>query len=446
MVSENSFGTRRWKRYRKYKDSGFEWLGEVPEGWDVKHLKYLSNKSLKYGSNETLVSDDRNNPRYIRITDINSDGSLRDNTFQSLSEESAEEFLLKTGDILFARSGATVGKTFIYDNSWGRCCFAGYLVRFRSDNKRFLPRFLIFFTNSQNYWDWISNVNIQSTIQNVSGEKYGNLSVPVPPFTEQFAITSFLDNKTAYIDTLIAKKEQQIEFLNEKRGALISHAVTKGINPDAMMKDSGIELIGEVPEHWKIIKTRYLFKLINEKAPNDNNLELISVYSDIGVKPRKELEARGNKASTTDGYTIVRKGDIIVNKLLAWMGAIGGSQYDGVTSPAYDILRKKVPLNSKFYDYLFRCGIYFPEFQRRSRGIMDMRWRLYFEELGDIPLVYPDLIEQNKIVDFLDMYIQQIDDIGEKILVSIDCLKEYRTALISAAVTGKIDVRQEISA
>lgn len=128
------------------------------------------------------------------------------------------------------------------------------------------------------------------------------------------------------------------------------------------MKDLNVEWLDEIPSHWGLIKTKYLFRLVTEKAPDDNGMELLSLYTEIGVCPRKDLEARGNKASTTDGYWIVREGDIIVNKLLAWMGAVGYSAYNGVTSPAYDILRKTVPLNSKFYHYLFRSGIYLPEF------------------------------------------------------------------------------------
>ena len=205
-------------------------------------------------------------------------------------------------------------------------------------------------------------------------------------------------------------------------------------------KDSNVDEVGKIPDSWKVIKTKYLFHLVTDKAPPDNEKELLSVYTEIGVKPRKELEQRGNKASTTDGYWIVEKGDIVVNKILAWMGAIGYSAYDGVTSPAYDVLRKSVPLNSRFYHYLFRCGLYLPEFKRRSRGIMEMRLRLYFDELGQIPLVYPPVAEQQTIADFLDRKTAQIDDLIAKKQRQIDLLHEQRTALINQAVTGKLDL------
>jgi type I restriction enzyme S subunit len=170
-------------------------------------------------------------------------------------------------------------------------------------------------------------------------------------------------------------------------------------------------------------------------------MELLSVYTNIGVRPRKDLEQKGNKASTTDGYWLVKKDDLIVNKLLAWMGAVGFSNYDGVTSPAYDILRKKRNLNTKFYHYLFRTKLAQSEFKRWSRGIMEMRLRLYFEELGKIPMPFPQEIEQNKIVAEIEKFEINYDEIIEKADSQIKLLQERRVALISAAVTGKIDVR-----
>lgn len=202
----------------------------------------------------------------------------------------------------------------------------------------------------------------------------------------------------------------------------------------AEYKDSG-EWLGEIPLHWDIQPTKRFFRLVAEPAPDNNDYELLSVYTEIGVKPRKELEQKGNKASTTDGYWLVKKGDIVVNKLLAWMGAVGYSEYDGVTSPAYDILRPTKKLNPKFYHYLFRTKIANMEFKRWSRGIMEMRLRLYFDELGRISMPFPTFEEQNQIVDFLDHETAQIDNLITKQEKLIELLKEKRQAVISHAVT-----------
>ena len=209
-------------------------------------------------------------------------------------------------------------------------------------------------------------------------------------------------------------------------------------------KDSSVEWIGEIPVDWKMINTKYLFRLVTEPAPQNNDYELLSIYTNIGVKPRKELEERGNRATTTDGYWLVKKGDFIVNKLLAWMGAIGLSDYEGVTSPAYDILRKIQPLNERFYEYLFRCGLYFTEFKKWSKGIMEVRLRLYFDQFGQIPLVFPPVNDQDKIVDFLDRKTGQIDELIRIKERQVELLQEQRTALINQVVTKGLDPNVEM--
>ncbi len=200
-------------------------------------------------------------------------------------------------------------------------------------------------------------------------------------------------------------------------------------------KDSGEDWLGEIPEHWEVLRTKSIFRLVAEPAPKNNSEELLSVYSDIGVKPRKELEERGNKASTTDGYWYVKKGDVIVNKLLAWMGAIGVSEYDGVTSPAYDILRSYKPVESKFYHYLFRNPICTSKLKQHSKGIMEMRLRLYFDEFGNIKIPYPPFEEQNRIVAFLDRTTAEIDEAIAKKQRLIKLLQEQKAILINQVVT-----------
>ena len=285
-----------------------------------------------------------------------------------------------------------------------------------------------------------------TTMTTIDQETILSTILPQPPKEEQQTIAAFLDRETVKIDALIAEQQRLIELLKEKRQSVISHAVAKGLNPNAPMKDSGVEWLGDVPEHWELKATKRLFRLVVEPAPDDNDHELLSIYTAIGVRPRKELEEKGNKATTTNGYWMVKKGDLIVNKLLAWMGAIGISNYDGVTSPAYDILRQRLPLEPRYYDFLFRCGVCFSEFRRYSRGIMDMRLRLYFDELGQLYMPYPSKVEQNEIVSFLESELDKFDPLIAETQLAISLLQERRTALISAAVTGKIDVRGLVSA
>lgn len=214
----------------KMKDSGVEWIGSIPTQWEVKRLKFLVSEPLKYGANEAAELDDPEHPRYIRITDVDENGRLRDETFKSIPEDVARPYLLKEGDLLLARSGATVGKSFYYEPSWGRAAYAGYLIRARFDPNKTMPRFINYFTNSQQYWQWLGSSFIQATIQNVSAEKYANLIVPVPPFEEQKRIVSYLDSMWQRLNNMADKVRQSIQVLKEHRSALISAAVTGKID------------------------------------------------------------------------------------------------------------------------------------------------------------------------------------------------------------------------
>ena len=227
----------------RLKPLGMECLGEVPEHWEVKRLKYLLRVPLQYGANEPSNLIDPESPRYIRITDIREDGMLWDETLRSIPQEVAEPYLLSEGDLLFARSGATVGKTFKYLPSWGKAAYAGYLVRARLNGHLAESNFVEYYTHSQAYKGWILGNLIQSTIQNVSAERYASLAVPLPPIDEQRAIATFLDRETERIDSLAAKMRLLIERLGEYRTALITAAVTGKIDvrtsaesPDAHLR------------------------------------------------------------------------------------------------------------------------------------------------------------------------------------------------------------------
>jgi type I restriction enzyme S subunit len=210
-----------------------------------------------------------------------------------------------------------------------------------------------------------------------------------------------------------------------------------GPYPDYRQTD--LKWFEHLPDSWAILRTKQMFRLVIEKAPVNNQMELLSVYTHIGVRPRKSLEQRGNKASTTDGYWVVKEGDIICNKLLAWMGAIGVSHYQGVTSPAYDILRPIKPCNTDYYHFLFRTKKYLQQFKIRSRGIMDMRLRLYFDQFGQIPIPVPPRREQDQIVAYLRA---QDAHIARFIKAKRDLIKrltEQKLRIIDHAVTRGLD-------
>ena len=208
------------------KDSGIEWLGEIPEHWEIKRLKHLVSTPLKYGANEAAEEENVKDPRYIRITDFGNDGKLKENTFKSLSFDKAENFLLEEGDILFARSGATVGKTFIFRDYVGLACFAGYLIKATCDINIMLPDFLYSFTNSSGYDSWKKSIFQQATIQNIGADKFNQLKLAVPPINEQIKINNFILTEEKRFSTITKKISQEVELLKEYKTALISEVVT----------------------------------------------------------------------------------------------------------------------------------------------------------------------------------------------------------------------------
>lgn len=213
----------------KLKDSGIQWIGQIPEEWSVVKMKHLLDGTLTYGANEPAESDNKEWPRYIRITDIAENGSLKESTFKSLSPDKAENYLLQKGDVLFARSGATVGKTFLFEENYP-ACFAGYLIKATPNKAKLNSKFLYFYTVSDAYESWKNSVYIQSTIQNIGADKYSLLPISIPSLSEQEAIVAFVDQKTSAIDTAIERINAQITELQAYRTALISEAVTGKID------------------------------------------------------------------------------------------------------------------------------------------------------------------------------------------------------------------------
>ena len=353
------------------KDSGVEWLGEVPAHWDIRRVKYLlkecDTRSVD-GSEELLRVS-----QYTGVTlrSPTGDGDEPDTRAASLVGYKRVEPDDLVVNIMLAWNGSMGVSQFRGITSPAYCVY-----RFRANSH---PWYFHHLLRSPVYKARIKAVStgvVESRLRLYTDDLY-RLEALVPPFSEQAAIVRFLDHADRRIRHYIRAKQKLIALLEEQKQAIIHQAVTGQIDvrtdePYPSYKPSGVKWLGDTPEHWEVRRTKVLFRLRTEKSGAAHGRELLSIYTHIGVRPRKELEEKGNKASTTDDYWIVKKGDLIANKLLAWMGAIGVSHYDGVTSPAYDILMPIVHLVSGYYHHLFRTQVYLQQFKQRSRGIMDI--------------------------------------------------------------------------
>ena len=208
----------------KMKDSGIDWIGRIPENWEIRKLKFLLKANLMYGANESAESDDPSFPRYIRITDIDEDGWLKPDTFRSLPPLKAEPYLLDKGDLLFARSGATAGKTYLFNEDI-KACFAGYLIK-ASLKDVMMPEYLNYYTKSGVYDNWKKSIFIQATIPNIGADKYANLLVTLPSKKEQRDIIKYLDLEVGKVNRVVSECKEKIALLQERKQIIIDDVVT----------------------------------------------------------------------------------------------------------------------------------------------------------------------------------------------------------------------------
>jgi type I restriction enzyme S subunit len=404
-------------RYPKYKASGVEWLGEVPEHWETAQLRHFVD--IENGTDHKHVEQDEGFPVY------GSGGVFA----------YASDFLYNGESVLLGRKG-TINKP-LYVNGPFWTVDTMYWTRIRPNTS---GRYAYYAATTFPFDLYATNTALPSMTKGVLN---GHVMAR-PPLPEQTAIGEFLDRETGKIDGLVAEQRRLMELLKEKRQAAISHAVTKGLNPHAPMKPSGIEWLGDVPEHWDCVRNKVVFEEISERSISEEG-ELMTVSHITGVTPRSQKDVNMFLAETLDGYKKCRRGDLVINTMWAWMGALGCSPCDGLVSPAYNIYRPRNArrLSPAYYDYLCRLPAHVVTMKANSTGVWESRLRLYPDAFLSMRLPVPPLKEQLSIVEYLSIQTAEWDTLTAEAQRAIDLLQERRTALISAAVTGQIDVREQ---
>lgn len=422
------------------KNSGIEWIGEIPYGWKVSRLKYELMESMKYGASEAGVDYDDNLYRYIRITDITNDGKLKEESKLSLTQEQAKDYILHDNTVLFARSGGSVGKSFLYKEEYGKAAFAGYLISAVVDKKKILPKWLMYYTGSTSYKEWTKGIFTQATIQNIGADKYSNMQIPIAPINEQKKIINYLDSKCAEIDSLIADIQSEIETLEEYKKSVIFETVTKGLNPDAEMKDSGIEWVGNIPCAWEIHPVYYYFR---ERKVRNYMLEEQNLLSlSYGKIVRKDINANGGLLPASfNTYNIVETGDIIIrptdlqnDKRSLRTGLV---TEHGIITSAYIDLMPNSDISSEFFHYLLYSFDVMKVFYNMGNGV---RQGLNYSEFSKLLVFAPTREEQDEIVRFLKEKCSVIEDAISKKREQLVILEEYKKSFIYEYVTGKKEV------
>lgn len=392
-------------------------------------LKYAATITLgKMLQNDASSLQDVELP-YVRAASIGQDGKLRYSDAKTMwfKPNEIEMLSLLKGDVLVVEGG-DVGRSIVLSQDepgWGFQNSINRVRPFPGNDGRFL-QYQIEHLRACGYLRLICNA---VSFHHLTAEKLAAVQIRVPTSSQQQGIADYLDIETAKIDHLIAKQRELISLLEERLSAFMEDALVKGISHD-----------NASPMEWRRVK--HLFKLRDER----NHLEreevtLLSLYAKHGVRKYDEIEERtGNPVRTVQDYKCVHAGDIIVNIILAWMGSIGRSPHDGVISPAYDIWTPLEGVSSRYYHYLFRTKWFSGECYKRGKGIMMMRWRTYADQFGDIRVPFPTQQEQDYLVTLIEHEESQVQNLISKCQRMIDLLQERRSALITVAVTGQIEV------
>jgi len=316
-------------------------------------------------------------------------------------------------------------------------CFVNKLCCFSSENN---SKFKYYFVQTQNFKDKFE-ISMTGLIGGVSTSLLKQFSIPTPSNHEQTAIVNFIDRETAKIDELVAEQRQLMELLKVKRQAVISHAVTKGLNPNAPLKPSGIEWLGDVPAHWSIERGRFLFRKLN--IPPELEDGVVTAFRDGQVTLRENRRSEGFTFAVLEGgYQRVRAGDLVIHGMDAFAGAIGVSESTGKCTPEYSVMTPTRPgIDNVYFAMILRLMA-----QRNfvfviCPSVRERAPRFRFEAFKNVQLPVPPLEEQEKIVRLIESVGNQTRSLTAEAQHAIDLLQEHRTALISAAVTGQIDVR-----
>ncbi len=435
----------KYKKYPSYKDSGVEWLGDIPSHWNTKRLKNVIRASITDGPHETPEFIDEGVP-FLSVDGIQ-EGELSFKKCRYISEDAHNLYkrkaFIELDDILLGKA-ASIGKVARVKVDFEFSIWSP-LALIKPKLDEIIPSYLEYLLKSDLTQYQIQQLSTSNTQQNISMADIPKFNFSLPELKEQQQIANFLDKATAKIDTLIEKQTKQIELLKEKRQAVISHAVTKGINPNVPMKDSGVEWLGEIPEHWEVKKLKYI-STVNDESLSENYSEDFEInYIDIGSVTTGSINKYENMMYSTApsrAKRIVKNGDILVSTVRTYLKAIAPislKEDNFIVSTGFAVIRSKNKIISDFMKYGLLSNYFIDLVEASSVGISYPA--INASDLITFKIAIPPLKEQQQIANYLDEKTSKIDILIEKSNKSIELLKEKRTAIISAAVTGKIDVR-----
>ncbi len=379
---------------------------------------------------------------YLRVANV-LDGFIDylDILKMNFEPEEQSRFAVSPGDILVneGQSRELVGRSAVYRGEPHQFCFQNTLIRFRV-GEGLDPEFA-----QAQFASWLNSGVFQlfcrqsTNIAHLGADRLAEIRMAVPPIEEQRAIVAHLARETARLDALVAAKQRVLDLLAEKLKAIIATAVTRGLDPKVKLRDSGVPWLGEIPAHWETERARWLFRERDVRSETGDE-ELLTVSHLTGVTPRSEKDVNMFEADTNEGYKLCERGDLVINTLWAWMGAMGIAPVKGIVSPAYNVYEPGPRLAPAYIDALVRLPVFAQEVTRYSKGVWSSRLRLYPEGFFEVHLPVPPQQEQRAIVEHIARETAKLDAVRAATERTIALLKERRSALIAAAVTGQLDL------
>jgi len=426
------------KPYPDMKDSGVQWLGAVPGHWGVRKLRgVLRNVADRNQPDLPLLSVVREKGVILR------DVSSKDENHNFIPDDLTNYKVVRTGQFAMNKMKAWQGSYGIsqHDGIVSPAYFVFDLDGVQGDFFHTAIRskiYVSFFTQASDgvrigQWD-------------LSQARMREIAFFVPPLPEQKAIVRYLDYVDRRIQRYVAAKKKLIALLEEQKQAIIHRAVTRGLDPDAPLKNSGVEWLGEVPRHWEVAPAKHFYREIDERSKTGEE-ELLSVSHITGVTSRSQKNITMFLAESYVGYKLCRPDDLVINTMWAWMGALGVSRQLGIVSYSYGVYRpfQHSYLLSDYADLLLRTRAYVDEYICRSTGIHSSRLRLYPEQFLRIRVVCPPLEEQKTILEHIAHETEILNSSLIHTHRQIQLLQEYRARLIADVVTGKLDVRAAVA-
>lgn len=421
-------------KYDAYKDSGVEWLGEIPVDWNIKPglVAFSENKRSNKGMKQDVVLSLSYGKIIIKPADKLV--GLVPESFETYQIVAPDDIIIRCTDLQNDQTSLRTGLA----NDHGIITSAYLNLKVKGlYSARYLHYYLHALDTTKVIYRFGSGLR-----QNLSYLDFKRLPVFDISWETQAAIANFLDTKTAQIDKAIAIKEQQIALLNERKQILIQQAVTQGLDPTVPMKDSGVEWIGKIPEHWEVIKLKHIFSEINCRTKTGEET-LFSLRMEIGLVPHNDVSDKPIPPESLVDYKIVQTGQLVMNRMRAAIGIFGLATDKGLVSPDYAVFDMIKDINDEFFLTLFKSPLMKTQFRLSSQGMgtgSSGFMRLYTDSFGDIKVSIPPKLEQDALMEFIDKINDSTRSTINHLEVEINSLKEYKTTLINSAVTGKIKV------